>query len=74
VHATHPQHTPPEQAERDGLHKRLGSTTKQQSEAAGKAAAASAQADALVQEQQRLKSEVERLSSMLHSHSLRLQK
>jgi hypothetical protein len=55
------------QAERDGLSKRLTTANKQLCEATSKADTAS-------KEQQRLQAEVDRLSSIVHSHSVRLQK
>jgi hypothetical protein len=65
----HSAHT---QGERDGLQRRLSTASKHHSEASGKAAAAAAQADALAKEQQRLKADVSRLTSVVHSHSQRL--
>lgn len=62
------------QAEKDGLQKRLASTAKQQTDAASRAATAVQQADAAGRDQKRLAAEVERLSSVVHSHSVRLQK
>jgi hypothetical protein len=62
------------QAERDGLQKRLLATQKQHNDASSKAATAVQQVDAAGRDQKRLASEVERLSSVVHSHSVRLQK
>lgn len=62
------------QAERDGLQKRLASTTRQHTDAASRAATAVQQVDAAGRDQKRLAGEVERLSSVVHSHSVRLQK
>lgn len=62
------------QAERDGLQKRLASTVKQHTDAASRAATAVQQVDLAGREQKRLAAEVERLSSVVHSHSVRLQK
>lgn len=62
------------QAERDGLQKRLLATQKQHNDASSKAATAVQQVDAAGRDQKRLAAEVERLSSVVHSHSVRLQK
>lgn len=62
------------QAERDGLQKRLQATQRQHNDASSKAATAVLQVDAAGRDQRRLAAEVERLSSVVHSHSVRLQK
>ncbi len=62
------------QVERDGLQKKLAAAVKQQSEANSRAATALHQVDAVGKDQKRLAAEVERLSSVVHSHSVRLQK
>ncbi|WIA16708.1 hypothetical protein OEZ85_013363 [Tetradesmus obliquus] len=60
--------------ERDGLSNKLAATTKQLAESNGKAACASLEAQNVNKGQRRLQAEVERLSSVVHSHSVRLQK
>jgi uncharacterized protein YlxW (UPF0749 family) len=62
------------QGEKDALQKRLASTVKQHADAASRAATAVQQVDAAGRDQKRLAAEVERLSSVVHSHSVRLQK
>jgi hypothetical protein len=64
----------PLQVERDGLQKKLASVAKQHSDASSRAATAQHQVDAVGKDQKRLAAEVERLSSVVHSHSVRLQK
>lgn len=56
------------------MSKKLAATTKQLAESNGKAACASLEAQNVNKEQRRLQAEVERLSSVVHSHSVRLQK
>jgi hypothetical protein len=62
------------QTERDGLSKRLAAASKQLAESNSKAACASLESQTVNKEQRRLQAEVERLSSVVHSHSVRLQK
>eukprot|EP00879_Flechtneria_rotunda_P025959 GHRR01027624.1.p1 GENE.GHRR01027624.1~~GHRR01027624.1.p1 ORF type:complete len:377 (+),score=217.32 GHRR01027624.1:166-1296(+) len=61
-------------AERDGLCKKLAVTSKQLEMCNSKATDAAAQANAAVKDQQRLQAEVDRLSAIVHAHSVRLQK
>lgn len=71
----HPACAPlPLQVERDGLQKKLAAVAKQHSDASSRAATAQHQVDAVGKDQKRLAAEVERLSSVVHSHSVRLQK
>lgn len=62
------------QVERDGLQKKLAATAKQNSDASSRAATALHQVDAAGRDQKRMAAEVERLTSVVHSQSLRLQK
>lgn len=62
------------QAERDILSKKFAATSKQLTESTSRAANAAAEVQAAGKEQRRLQAEVDRLSSVVHSHSIRLQK
>lgn len=56
------------------MQKKLAATAKQNNDASSRAATALHQVDAVGRDQKRLAAEVERLTSVVHSHSVRLQK